>query len=103
MSVNDEAKVKAILAVSFFVISMLIVGMTAYEYGRQVGYDDGYAQADQDWQDYLNEVWGPFVDYVYKEGYGVGFRDGYLWGFVEAWNEYADGEPFRHPDGGWVP
>ena len=101
--VNNEAKVKAILAVSFFMISMLIVGMFALDYGKQIGYEEGYNQADQDWKDYLNEVWGPFVDAVYREGYVEGYGAGYLWGFVEGWNTYGGDEVFRYPDGGFVP
>lgn len=103
MNINDEAKVKAFLAGSFFVISMLIVGMFAYEAGHRDGYEEGYAQADQDWTDFLNENLGPFIDYVYLEGYADGFRDGYLWGWVDAWNEYGDGELFQYPYGGYVP
>lgn len=103
MNISDEAKVKAFLAVSFFLISMLIVGMLAFDAGWQAGYDEGYATADQDWQDYLNTVWGPFMEHVYREGYVDGWRDGYLWGFVEAWNEYGVGEIFRYPGGGYVP
>lgn len=95
--VNDEAKVKAFLAVSFFVISMVIVGMFAYNTAYRTGYEDGYADADQDWIDYLNEVWGPFVDLVYQEGYDAGYYDGYLWGFVDGWLEYGREEIFRYP------
>lgn len=100
---NTEQKVKASLAVSFFLISMLVVGLLSLEVGKQIGYEEGYAQADQDWKDYLNEVWGPFVDYVYREGYTEGYADGYLWGYVEAWNEYGLDEDFRYPFGGFVP
>jgi len=103
MTVNDEAKVKAVLAVSFFIISMLIVGMFAFEAGWQAGYEEGYNQADQDWQDYLNTVWGQFVDMVWQEGYMDGFREGYLSGWVDAWNEYGTGMPFQYPHGGHVP
>jgi len=104
MSVNNEAKIKAILAISLFIISMVIVASLSYEYGRQAGYSDGYADADEDWQNYLNEVLGPFVDYVYREGYIDGYDDGYLWGYVEGWREYSTEEdPFRYPDGGRVP
>ena len=100
---NMEAKVKATLVVGFFLISMLVVGMVSYEAGQRNGYERGYAEADQDWQDYLNEVWGPFVDMVYREGYADGYSDGYLWGFVEAWNEYGAGETFQYPRDGLVP
>jgi len=95
--VNNEAKVKAVLAVSFFVISMVVVGMLAYNSGYQAGYEKGYADANQDWIDYLNEVWGPFIDLVYQEGYAMGFDDGYLWGYVAGWLEYGEGEIFKYP------
>lgn len=97
MNINDETKIKAVLAISFFVISLLIVGMFSFEYGKQIGYDEGYADADQDWQNYLNEVWDDFVDVVYQEGYTDGYNDGYLWGFVNGWMEYGLDESFRHP------
>lgn len=100
---NTEQKVKASLAVSFFLISMLIVGLYSLEVGKQIGYEEGYVQADQDWKDYLNEFWGPFVDYVYLEGYTDGYTDGYLWGFVEGWNTYGGDETFQYPRDGTVP
>jgi len=100
---NDETKVKAFLAVSFFVLSMLIVGMFVFEVAWQAGYEEGYNQADQDWKDYLNEVWGPFVDMVFQDGYLKGFRDGYLWGFVDAWNEYGADQDFYYPRNPFVP
>lgn len=97
--VNDEAKVKAFMAVSLFMLSMLLVGMFAYN----MGYEDGYADADQDWIDYLNQVWGPFVEQVYKEGYDVGYYDGYLWGYVEGWIEYGGEEMFKYPRNPLIP
>ena len=101
--INNEAKIKAVLAICLFMNSMVIVGTVCYKVGMKDGYEEGYNQADQDWQDYLNEVWGPFVQYVYQEGYALGFNDGYLWGFVDAYREYGAGQPFRYPDGGLVP
>ena len=98
-----EMKTKATLAVSFFLISMLIVGLLSFEEGKQVGYIEGYFQADQDWKDYLNEVWGPFVDCVYREGYIDGFREGFLSGFIDAWIEYGAGESFRYPHDSLIP
>jgi len=100
---NVELKVKIFAGISLFLISMLIVGMFSFEAGQQVGYDKGYNQADQDWIDYLNEVWGPFIDMIYREGYVDGYADGYLWGYVEAWNEYGLDEDFQYPFGGFVP
>lgn len=101
--INNEAKVKAALAICLFVISMLIVGMTAFEYGQYIGYEKGYADANQDWVDFLNENLGTLIDMVYQEGYTTGFYDGYLWGYVEGWIEYGTDESFQHPDGGYVP
>ena len=100
---NVELKVKIFAGISLFLLSMLVVGLYSFEVGKQIGYKEGYAQADQDWKDYLNEYWGPFVDIVYQEGYNDGFMDGYLWGYVEAWVEYGAGEEFGYPDGGFVP
>jgi len=101
--VNNESKVKAMLAISFFFISMIIVGTISYEYGRQDGYREGYADADQDWRDYLNNVWDGFVDAVYLEGYAAGFNEGYLWGYVEGWLAYGADQIFQHPHGGPIP
>lgn len=97
--VNDEAKIKAVLAASFFIISMVIVGSIAFE----AGYQEGYAQADQDWRDFLNESLAPFVDMIYREGYIKGYVDGYLWGWVEAWNKWGNDSVFCYPEIGTVP
>lgn len=100
---NDETKIKAVLAICLFTISMVVVGMLCYKTGWQTGYEKGYADADQDWKDYLNAVWDDFVDYVYREGYAEGYNDGYLWGYVEAWLLYGADQVFQHPDGRPVP
>lgn len=100
--INNEAKIKAVLAICLFTISMIVVASISYEYGRQDGYVEGYSDADEDWRNYLNEVWDDFVDAVYQEGYDDGYRDGFLWGWVNAWLEYGADESFQHP-GGNVP
>jgi hypothetical protein len=101
--INNEAKIKAVLAICLFTISMVIVGSLCYEAGKQDGYREGYNQANEDWINYLNEVWDDFVDAVYLEGYNDGYHDGYLWGWVAAWVEYGADQAFRHPDGGLIP
>ena len=109
--IDNERKMKAVLAISLFTIAMVIVGTVCFKVGTQAGYDkgyeegynDGYADAEQYWMDLINTNLGPVIDAVYLEGYALGFQDGYLWGFVDAWNEYGNGSLFRYPNGGVVP
>jgi len=79
-----ETKIKASLAVCFFLISMVIVGTVSYEVAQQDGYKEGYMQADQDWMGYLDEYWGPYIDMVYRKGYSNGYLDGYFSGWMDA-------------------
>jgi len=81
---NMETKVKASLAVCFFLISMVIVGTVCYKIAWQDGHDAGYETADQEWVEFLTEYWGPYIEYVYREGYGNGYFDGYFRGWMDA-------------------
>lgn len=101
---NDNVRIKAVVLVSVFVLSMVVVGTIAYKMGAKAeyerGYNDGYAAAEEYWIDLINTNLGPLIDAVYLEGYAYGFQDGYLWGWVDAWNTYGNGDDFRYPIGG---
>ena len=104
---DDNTQIKAVLLVSVFVLSMVVVGAIAFKTGTEAGYErgynDGYADAEEYWVDLINTNLNPLIEAVYLEGYVNGFSDGYLWGWVDAWNEYGNGDDFRYPIGGVVP
>ena len=103
---DDNAQIKAVLLVSAFTLSMVVVGAIAYKMETQAGYDDGYenghADAGQYWADLINTNLSPLIEAVYLESFVDGFNDGYLWGRVDAWKVYGNGDDFRYPVGGVV-